>query len=231
MSTINFNDMKTTMIIDNVNINHIDIIREYFVKYNIGKINDIAFYKSFVCSDNGYVIIELDEWYNNKTSENMYERMVNYGEVRLVYNDPQYFIMKFYNIPKHGEEYLDRENKIAEETPDYREEYLDRENTIKEETPDYREDYLDRENTIAEETPEYREVNMMDISVQLENIYTCFSDVKKEVKRVTYLQNRMHKELKKIKVVKLITPIHKRVYKKNKHINVWARRLRNNIVS
>lgn len=199
--------MHTTMIIDHIYSGHIDAVQEYFAKYSIGKINNIVFHMYNGDQEDGYAIIYLDFWYDNIVSKNMYNRIINNGEVRLVYDDPYYCVMRFYD------------------TVDDRQEYLKRENTIEDE--DEGEGEAEREGMTMDDRQDY----MVDISTQLEKLFNCYSEIKKEVQLVSFTQKNMHEDLKKILYVKRSTPIkkNKKNSKKNKSINTWARRLRNNI--
>lgn len=235
--------MKTTMIIDNIRVNHINNIHEYFAKYNIAKINNIVFHAHFGEYGNGHAIIYLDEWYNNITAENMYERIVECGEVKLVYDEPEYFVMKFYN----------NHESDLKETPDYREDYIQQENEIdefdnQESTPDYREDYIKQENEVdlsqEIDTEAYMVSDhdcqknahyMQQISDKLDTLYNSFNNLESQVGSVKRSQRRINKRFKRTGIVKIELPnVHRKIYTKNKkaikQTNLWARRLRSNIV-
>ena len=226
MSTTTFSNMCRVLIIDNIHIQDGDIIREYFATYNIAKLNDIVFHSYFGQDGNGYAIIYIDYWCSNLTAENMYDRMVVHGDVRMVYDDPKYFVVKFYS-EYDGEQ---------EESVDYRDEYLHDENKV-DETPDYREDYVEAENRI-EDDDDYvklefeRDVlhdgSMKKIAGKLDELVDRFNHFEVQVSDVNRTQLRMDKRLKKMccSKPKASKIVYQKITTDNKHTNVWARRLR-----
>ena len=56
----------------------------------------------------GYAVIEIREWYKNNTSLSFYENLIG-GSAKMVYNDPEYWDVEFYE-PRTQEE----ENAIAQ---------------------------------------------------------------------------------------------------------------------
>ena len=217
MSTTTFSNMCRVLIIDNIQIRDGDIIREYFATYNIAKLNDIVFHSYFGQDGNGYAIIYIDYWCSNLTAENMYDRIVDHGEVRMVYDDPKYFVVRFYGG------YDGEHDGEQEETADYREDYIEAENKV-DETPDYREDYVEAENRVEDDDDDG---SMKKIAGKLDELVNRFNQFEVQLSDVNRTQLRM----KKMRGSKRVLPeISKTVYKKTstsiKSANVWARRLR-----
>jgi len=209
--------MCRVLIVDNIQIQDGDIIREYFATYNIAKLNDIVFHSYFGQDGNGYVIIYIDYWCSNLTAENMYDRIVDHGEVRMVYDDPKYFVVRFYGG------YDGEHDGEQEETADYREDYIEAENKV-DETPDYREDYVEAENRVEDDDDDG---SMKKIAGKLDELVNRFNQFEVQLSDVNRTQLRM----KKMRGSKRVLPeISKTVYKKTstsiKSANVWARRLR-----
>ena len=217
MSTTTFSNMCRVLIVDNIRIQDGDIIREYFAMYNIAKLNDIVFHSYFGQDGNGYAIIFIDYWCSNLTAENMYDRIVDHCEVRMVYDDPKYFVVRFYGG------YDGEHDGEQEETADYREDYIEAENKV-DETPDYREDYVEAENRVEDDDDDG---SMKKIAGKLDELVNRFNQFEVQLSDVNRTQLRM----KKMRGSKRVLPeISKTVYKKTstsiKSANVWARRLR-----
>lgn len=121
---------KTLVIDNNVHYEHLDTIADFFEKYKLGKPLSINYNEEQKCA-----VLKLDFWYDNVCANNMYDRIVETGESRIVYNDPEYFTVRFYNDEQEG--------------VDYRDEYIANENRIQDEVSvDYREDYIENENRV-----------------------------------------------------------------------------------
>ena len=236
MSTTTFSNMCRVLIIDNLQIQDGDIIREYFATYNIAKLNDIVFHSYFGQDGNGYAIIYIDYWCSNLTAENMYDRIVERGDVRMVYDDPKYFVVRFY-CGYDGEHDGEHDGE-QEETADYREDYVEAENKV-DETPDYREDYVEAENRVEDDDDDDVKLecdvvddgSMKKIAGKLDELVDRFNQFEVQVSDVNRTQLRMNKRLKKMRSSERALPeISKTVYKKTatsiKSANVWARRLR-----
>ena len=123
--------MTKTLIIDNnVHCEHLDVIADFFEKYKLGKPLSINYNEEQKCA-----VLKLDFWYDNVCANNMYDRIVETGEARIVYNDPEYFTVRFYHEEEEG--------------VDYRDEYIANENRIDDDnSEDYREDYIENENRV-----------------------------------------------------------------------------------
>ena len=231
MSTTTFSNMCRVLIIDNLQIQDGDIIREYFATYNIAKLNDIVFHSHFGHDGNGYAIIYIDYWCSNLTAENMYDRIVERGDVRMVYDDPKYFVVRFYGGAFESDGFLGS-------TDDYRYDYVEAENKV-DETPDYREDYVEAENRVVNNDDDDDDVKLecerdavydgsiKKITGKLDELVNRFNQFEVQLSDVNRTQLRM----KKMRGSKRVLPeISKTVYKKTstsiKSANVWARRLR-----
>ena len=126
--------MTNTLIIsNNVQEENLDTIANFFEKYKLGKPLSITYN-----NENKSAILKLEFWYDNVCANNMYDRMVESGEAKIVYDDPEYFTVQFYND--------------EEENVDYRDEYLANENRVDDysevDSTDHREDYVASENQI-----------------------------------------------------------------------------------
>ena len=52
----------------------------------------------------GYAVIEISEWYKNNGSKNFYESLIA-GTAKMVYNDPEYWDVEFYESRTQNEAY------------------------------------------------------------------------------------------------------------------------------
>lgn len=102
--------MKKLLIENYVYPHHIDVIANYFEKYQIAKVESIQY-----CETNMSAILKLEYWYDNICAANLFERINETGEANIVYDDPEYFTLKFIE-------------QVEEDTVDSREEYIAREN-------------------------------------------------------------------------------------------------------
>lgn len=109
--------MKSLLIENYVYPHHMDVIANYFEKYQIAKVESIEY-----CETNMSAILKLEYWYDNVCAANLFERINEMGEAKIVYDDPEYFTVKFI-------EEVD-EQVHEEDTTDSREEYIARENHI-----------------------------------------------------------------------------------------------------
>lgn len=105
--------IKKTLLIENdVQEYDINTLGDFFEGYNLGKVQSITHSKV----DNT-AILKLEYWYDNDSAKNMCERIYHDGEARIVYDDPNYFTVKFL---------VDEEP----DTADYRDDYIKSENFI-----------------------------------------------------------------------------------------------------
>ena len=158
--------MSHTLIIENhVLESDLDTIRDFFENYQLAKIDTIEYN-----NDDLNAIVTLDGWYDTGSARNMYDRIVDHGEAKIVYDDPLYFTVKFYAnavidavidavVVKEEKEEKDEEEQEEEE-----EEY--------EESVDERDEYIARENDVYE----YLEDDVID---NANNIETLFEMVEK----------------------------------------------------
>ena len=93
----------------------LNTIQNYFEKYYLGKVDKIVYHHPN-SSCNGKALVYLEYWYNNICAENMYNRILETGEARIVYNDPHYFTV--------------RSHSTGEESADYRDDYVMTENDV-----------------------------------------------------------------------------------------------------
>lgn len=109
----------TTLIIPNyVTAGDIPKIWHFFDYFNIAKVKDIEYYNNNENSQldqyygYGYVIILIDEWYNNTGAKNFYESIVD-NKCRMVYDDPYYWNVEFYYHVHEHEHEDEHEDNIA----------------------------------------------------------------------------------------------------------------------
>tara|TARA_B110000211_G_C14046789_1_gene539360 strand:- start:668 stop:1393 length:726 start_codon:yes stop_codon:yes gene_type:complete len=110
MSGVMYKNMVLT-IPDLVLPTDIPRIIDWFLYYNIADISDVSILRhpepEYYADDRtlyGYAVIEIKEWYNNKGSRNFYKNIVS-GTAKMVYDDPQYWEVEFYE-PRTQEEKL-----------------------------------------------------------------------------------------------------------------------------
>ena len=96
---------KLLCIPDYVVPNNINTIYHYFDYFNIAKIKNINFYdhpeEEYYVEDvafYGYIIIEIEKWYENNGSYSFYESLLN-NTCKIVYNDPDYWEVELYKRP------------------------------------------------------------------------------------------------------------------------------------
>lgn len=205
-------NMNTTLLIENnVNVEDLNVITDFFQKYNIGKPKTITHN-----AEENNAVLELEEWYNDICAKNMYERICEHGSARIVYNDPEYFTVRFYddlneNID-YRDEYVAKENKVNdfEENVDYRDEYVAEEN------------YLDNQyannlnNEYSSEGEDYLEDDVIE---NTNNIDMLFDMVKEMSKKINNFERRIGNISKKTTLLYKNRP---RTVKRS----VWTGRLR-----
>lgn len=153
--------MITTLIIENnVSENDLDTICDFFEKYELGKVNDIDYDES-----NKTALVHLDYWCDSACATNIYHRILEHGETRIVYNDPEYFTVKFYTetVSNHANEHDTLENTIVA--------------SDEWDTGDYRDDYVARENNLYE----YLEDDVIDNSHNIEMLFRLIEDIKSHI--------------------------------------------------
>ena len=149
--------MNKSLIIDNnVGEQQLDIITNYFENYKIGNSLSIEYNEAYKCA-----ILKLDFWYDNSCAKNMYNKIEETGETRIVYDDPEYFTVRFY--PGEVDTFDDRDEYIANENLiDY--------DSYDEDSLDCREEYIANEN-LSEENGDYKDVNHKPVDEDFVNEY------------------------------------------------------------
>lgn len=194
--------MTTLLIENNVSENDLDAISDFFEKYELGKVNDIEYDE-----ENKSALVHLDYWCDNVCATNMYNRIRECGETRIVYNDPDYFTVKFYTEiePNRANDQDTMENTVVDEG--------------ERDTADYRDDYVARENNLYE----YLEDDVIDNSHNIEMLFRLIEDIKSHInisdKSVKSVERRLGNIQKKTAYLYKHKPV---VVKRS----VWMSRLR-----
>jgi hypothetical protein len=101
MSGVMYKNMVLT-IPNSVLPTDIPVIIDWFLYYNIADVSDVSIRKhpepEYYEKDRTlylYAVIEIKEWYNNNGSRNFYNNIVS-GTAKMVYDDPQYWEVEFY---------------------------------------------------------------------------------------------------------------------------------------
>lgn len=198
--------MATLLIENNVSENDLDAICDFFEKYELGKVNNIEY-------DEGTrtALLHLEYWCDNVCATNMYNRIREHGETRIVYNDPDYFTVKFYTDICYNKDSMSdsmgdtMENAIAV-------------GGVRD-TADYRDDYVARENNLYD----YLEDDVIDNSHNIEVLFRLIEDIKSRInisdKSVKSVERRLGNIQKKTAYLYKHKPV---VVKRS----VWNSRLR-----
>ena len=208
----------TLHIQNNVQYNHLDIIRDFFEKYQLGKVNSVI--HSY--SDNS-AILKLDHWYDNNCAKNMCERIYQYGESRIIYDEPNYFTVKFLDYQQ-------------EDTIDSRDEYIKRENYIDDEDEEDEEDNQEHQhvndysnfvdNSCVDTHDDYLEDNVIENTANIERLFAIVEELKLYLvdskKTISSLERRLANISKKTNIMYKNIP-------RAKMQSVWKGRLRNRI--
>ena len=181
--------MSHTLIIDNhVLESDLDTIRDFFENYQLAKIDTIEYN-----NDDLNAIVTLDGWYDTGSARNMYDRIVDHGEAKIVYDDPLYFTVKFYDVAGLVNQ-EEQEQEQEEESVDDRNEYIARENDVYEYLED---DVIDNANNI-ETLFEMVEKLELHIASTNKNVTTVTRSLGNIRKKTTYLyKNRTLKPAKR----------------------------------
>jgi hypothetical protein len=101
MSGVMYKNMVLT-IPNSVLPTDIPVIIDWFLYYNIADVSHVSIRKhpepEYYEEDRTlylYAVIEIKEWYNNNGSRNFYNNIVS-GTAKMVYDDPQYWEVEFY---------------------------------------------------------------------------------------------------------------------------------------
>ena len=232
------------MIPDYTIANHVPLVYKYFNDFNIAKLKNVTYY-DYPAEENdedepfyGYIIIEVEQWFDNVTSRNFYNAVVD-NNCKMVYDDPSYWDVEFYDNSEIDYDAIEKEciyNSVKKECDDEEEvsDELDEEEVsdeLDEEEGEEGDDLKNDPDYVYEEEDEskdkfYEYFNLM---------YKMVKDKKKkektnkrkyneEIEKLTYENN----ELKMLLVKK-----NKNYLKNNKSKdfkNAWSRRLRQKII-
>ena len=182
--------MSHTLIIENhVLESDLDTIRDFFENYQLAKIDTIEYN-----NDDLNAIVTLDGWYDTGSARNMYDRIVDHGEAKIVYDDPLYFTVKFYDVAGVVNQEEQEQEQEQEESIDDRNEYIARENDVYEYLED---DVIDNANNI-ETLFEMVEKLELHIASTNKNVTTVTRSLGNIRKKTTYLyKNRTLKPAKR----------------------------------
>ena len=213
----------TLHIQNNVQYDHLDIIRDFFEKYQLGKVNSVV----HSSSDNS-AVLKLDHWYDNNCAKNMCERIYQHGETRIIYDDPNYFTVKFLDYQEEDtidsrDEYIKRENYIQN---DYDEHQYD--NDHENQSHDEREDEeVNHANNCCFDThDDYLEDDVIENTTNIERLFRIVEELKLYVvdskKTINSLERRLGNISKKTNIMYKNIP-------RTKMQSVWEGRLRRRI--
>ena len=240
---------KTLLIENDVQDHDINTIGDFFEGYNLGKVQSITHSKI----DNT-AILKLEYWYDNNSAKNMYERIYHDGEARIVYDDPNYFTVKFL---------VDEEP----DTADYRDDYIKSENFVVNEDNQWDNDcdnrcdnnycdnhwdngcdnqcdnnycdnnYCDNEYNNAHINPEnnrvedinsnYLEDDVIENSINIDQLFKIVEEIKLQIIDSKKMVKTFDRRLGNIsKKTNIIYKHHPKISKKS----VWSGRLRKRII-
>ena len=230
---------------NNVGVNNLDTICDFFEKYNLAKVDKIIHVND---KYDNHAILYLQYWENNTTAMNMYERLVNHGVSNIVYDDPYYFTVKLYDETS-GKCIMNEDREIY--TTDYRDDYVKAENANDDDddavldTTDYRDDYIKDENTIDNSPFSSIRSYLEEIDEELdeidEKVNSTSNTLKNHENKIDALTDTIadlfktvkNNETKMVSLKRVTTQLKKTssdVYKKHvknaRANNVWSRRLR-----
>ena len=213
---------KTLLIENDVQEYDINTIGDFFEGYNLGKVESITHSKV----DNT-AILKLEYWYDNSSAKNMCERIYDHGEARIVYDDPNYFTVKFL---------VDEEA----DTADYRDDYIKNENFVVNEDNNWDNEYYNRcdnqcdnvhinpeNNTDEDINSNYLEDDVIENTINIDQLFKIVEELKLQIvdskKIVKTFDRRLGNISKKTNIMYKHRPkISKR--------SVWSGRLRRRIV-
>ena len=117
---------KHLVIPDYAIANHVPLVYKYFDDYNIAKLKNVTYY-DYPAEENdydepfyGYIIIEVEQWFDNVTSRNFYNTIVN-NNCKMVYDDPKYWDVEFYDNTEIDYDAIEKEciyNSVKKECDD-----------------------------------------------------------------------------------------------------------------
>jgi hypothetical protein len=230
--------------------NHVPLVYKYFDDFNIAKLKNVTYY-DYQAEENdedepfyGYIIIEVEQWFDNVTSRNFYNAVVD-NNCKMVYDDPRYWDVEFYDNSEIDYDAIEKEciyNSVKKECDDEEKvnlKYEVSDELDEEEVSDELDEEEGEEGDDLKNDPDYvyeEEDESKDKFYEYFNLmYKMVKDKKKkektnkrkyneEIEKLTYENN----ELKMLLVKK-----NKNYLKNNKSKdfkNAWSRRLRQKII-
>jgi len=232
--------------------NHVPVVYKYFADFNIAKLKNVTYY-DYPPEENdedepfyGYIIIEVDQWFDNGTSRNFYNAIYN-NNCKMVYDDPKYWDVEFYDNSEIDYDAIEKdcilnsvktesdseekvsEEKVSEEKVSENEDYNEfheegeegEEGDDLEHDPDY---VLEEEDETEDKFYEFFNLMYKMVKDKKKKTKTNKRKYNEEIEKLTYENN----ELKMLLVKK-----NKNYLKNNKSKdfkNEWSRRLRQKII-
>ena len=210
--------------------NHVPQVYKYFEDYNIAKLKNVTYY-DYPSEENdedepffGYIIIEVEQWFDNVTSRNFYNSISN-NNCKMVYDDPHLWDVEFYE-PSTLEEVnnivLVQEDKFDVVKDDEDKEYLKSETVeVKEQMESDEEDDENYEFVESNEDEDYKYEYLSQKCHKMNTRYKtkCEEDKSKATNLNT----------ENITLTEIIVKKNKKYMKRNKrkvYKNEWNRRLR-----
>jgi len=100
---------KTLIIPDYVLVGDIDIIHNWFEKYDIASVEKVTFhlheeaeyYDESYKDSYGYAVIEINHWYTNSGACTFYDNICH-KECKMVFDDPCYWDVEFYDYNQYN---------------------------------------------------------------------------------------------------------------------------------
>ena len=145
------------MIPDYVLPRDVPAIYNYFKTFNIADVESVEYRDheepEYWVEDKpfyGYAIIKIKEWYDNTCTKNFYENLQN-RNCKMVYDDPYYWKLEFYNL--YPESNLENTDESKVESPNYIE------SPLPNELPMPNSNWLNTNNNKEEEEEEEEEDN------------------------------------------------------------------------
>jgi hypothetical protein len=212
----------------------VNYIQMWFKNFDIATVKSVEYHDheepEYNAEDKpyfGYVIIEIDEWYDNACSRNFYEKIKNL-DCKIVYDDPDYWEVEFYDYDKYYKNSHPQSESLQISLPEDdsttnkdEDENIDNEqSSCSSVESDYEEEEDDIEKDpdyVYQDTDDELDINY-EYNYQL-TYYQNFDKKKSKTKKQKCNHNTDNDEVYK----------NKNYMKRNKRKdfnNVWARRLR-----
>jgi len=221
---------KTLLIENDVQEYDINTIGDFFEGYNLGKVESITHSKV----DNT-AILKLKYWYDNDSAKNMCERIYDHGEARIVYDDPNYFTVKFLvdeeaDTADYRDDYIKNENFVVNEDNNWDNEYYNRCDNQCDNRCDNQCDnvHINPENNTDEDiNSNYLEDDVIENTINIDQLFKIVEELKLQIvdskKIVKTFDRRLGNISKKTNIMYKHRP---KVSKRS----VWSGRLRRRIV-